>query len=277
MTVEELLCSQGFCHWNTLIVRRALYEEVGGLDERNGWEHDRDLYLRLIDRAAVVKYAPITVARHNVPDPTKEANLTTAHSDFERHLSQLRLLDRARSAVGMPPSARARPSAQGIYAEADCRSPCRCRPERRGGVLCSRSPWCRPYRQVGRLHRVTHAEAGARWGLPCRLLIRLEEIDELITSTAIAAHPEAFGEGLLIPLRMHARGSRSQRYFQDLNRYGIAVKTENTGIPSCRLTPTRQGPRYRPGIPRPSACPASMSNADRDWLSADPAPVRTRS
>lgn len=95
VTVEELLCSRGFCHLNTLIVRRELYEEVGGLDERNGWEHDRDLYLRLIDRAAVVKYAPITVARHNVPDPTKAANLTTAHSDFERHLSQLRLLDRA--------------------------------------------------------------------------------------------------------------------------------------------------------------------------------------
>ena len=34
VTVEELLCSQGFCHLNTLIVRRALYEEVGGLDKR---------------------------------------------------------------------------------------------------------------------------------------------------------------------------------------------------------------------------------------------------
>jgi hypothetical protein len=95
VTVKELLRSRGFCHLNTLIVRRALYEEIGGLDERNGWEYDRDLYLRLIDRAEVIKYAPVTVARHNVPDPAKGANLTTTHSEFERFLSQLRLLDRA--------------------------------------------------------------------------------------------------------------------------------------------------------------------------------------
>jgi glycosyltransferase involved in cell wall biosynthesis len=95
VTVEELLLSRGFCHLNTLIVRRALYEEIGGLDERNGWEHDRDLYLRLIDRAAVIKYAPVTTARHNVPDLAMAASLTTALSEFERHLSQLRLLDRA--------------------------------------------------------------------------------------------------------------------------------------------------------------------------------------
>ena len=95
VTTEELLRSQGFCHLNTLIVRRALYDEIGGLDENNRWEQDRDLYLRLIDRAAVMKYAPVTIARHNVPDPAKRANLTTAHSEFERRLSQLRLLDRA--------------------------------------------------------------------------------------------------------------------------------------------------------------------------------------
>ena len=33
VTVEELLPSQGFCHLNTLIVRRALYEEIGGMEE----------------------------------------------------------------------------------------------------------------------------------------------------------------------------------------------------------------------------------------------------
>jgi hypothetical protein len=95
VTVEELLRSQGFCHLNTLIVRRALYDEIGGLDERSGWEEDRDLYLRLIDNAAVIKYAPVTTAQHNVPDPTKAASMTTALAEFERRLSQLRLLDRA--------------------------------------------------------------------------------------------------------------------------------------------------------------------------------------
>ena len=95
VTVEELLRSRGFCHLNTLIVRRALYEEIGGLDESNVWEHDRDLYLRLIDRAAVMKYVPVTIARHNVPDPNRAVNVTTLFSEFERRLTQLRLLDRA--------------------------------------------------------------------------------------------------------------------------------------------------------------------------------------
>jgi glycosyltransferase involved in cell wall biosynthesis len=95
VTTEELLRSQGFCHLNTLIVRRALYHDIGGLDENNGWEHDRDLYLRLIDRASVMTYAPVTIARHNVPDPANRTSVTTTHSELERRLSQLRLLDRA--------------------------------------------------------------------------------------------------------------------------------------------------------------------------------------
>lgn len=95
VTVETLLRSDGFAHLNTLIVRRALFDALGGLDERNGWEHDRDLYFRLIDHAAVMKYAPFVIARHNVPDPAKAASVTTTHSAFERRLSQLRVLDRA--------------------------------------------------------------------------------------------------------------------------------------------------------------------------------------
>ena len=77
VTVHELLQSRGFCHLNTLIVRRALYEEIGGLEETFRWEEDRDLYLRLIDRAAVMKYVPISVGRHNIPDPANAASMTT--------------------------------------------------------------------------------------------------------------------------------------------------------------------------------------------------------
>ena len=93
VTVDALLRSSGFCHLNTLIVRLALYREIGGLDERLGWEEDRDLYLRLIDAAKVIKYVPMTVARHNVPEA--RTSVTTGYSEFERRLSQLRLLDRA--------------------------------------------------------------------------------------------------------------------------------------------------------------------------------------
>ena len=95
VTVNELLRSQGFCHLNTLIVRRALYEEIGGMEETIRWEEDRDLYLRLIDHAAVIKYTPITVARHNIPDPVRAASMTTTLSDLERRLFQLTVLDHA--------------------------------------------------------------------------------------------------------------------------------------------------------------------------------------
>ena len=94
VTVNELLQAHGFCHLNTLIVRRALYEEIGGMEETIRWEEDRDLYLRLIDRAATMKYSPMTVARHNVPDPSNAASMTAALSDHERRLFQLAVLDR---------------------------------------------------------------------------------------------------------------------------------------------------------------------------------------
>ncbi len=95
VTISDLLRCTGHCHLNTLIVRRDLFELIGGFDEANRWESDRDLYLRLIDRATLIKYAPFAIARHNIPDPAKGASITTALSDFERRLSQLRLLDRA--------------------------------------------------------------------------------------------------------------------------------------------------------------------------------------
>jgi glycosyltransferase involved in cell wall biosynthesis len=95
VTIEELLRSRSFCHLNTLIVRRALFEEIGGMEETIRWECDHDLYLRLIDRAAVVKYVPVTVARHNIPDPAKAASMTTTLSEIERRVFQLMVYRRA--------------------------------------------------------------------------------------------------------------------------------------------------------------------------------------
>lgn len=106
VTVAELLQSRGFCHLNTLIVRRALYEQIGGMDETIRWECDRDFYLRLIDRAAVMKYLSATVARHNVPDPAEAASMTTALSEVERRLFQARVFDRA-ALFGRHPAIRA--------------------------------------------------------------------------------------------------------------------------------------------------------------------------
>ena len=93
--VRDLIATQGFCHLNTLTVRRALYETVGGMDEAIRWESDRDLYLRLIDRAAEMRYLPDIVSRHNVPDPEIATSVTTRLSTIDRRLEQLRVLDKA--------------------------------------------------------------------------------------------------------------------------------------------------------------------------------------
>lgn len=96
VAVEDLVGLSGFCHLNTLIVRRALYEAVGGMDEAIRWECDRDLFLRLIDRAGgAMLHHPAVVSRHNIPDPAKASSMTTSLAVLERWLYQLRVLDKA--------------------------------------------------------------------------------------------------------------------------------------------------------------------------------------
>jgi len=95
VTVENLMALTGFCHLNTLIVRRRLFEAIGGMDEGVRWECDRDLFLRLIDRAEGMLHHARTVARHNIPDPAKGASMTTSLAALDRWLYQLRVLDKA--------------------------------------------------------------------------------------------------------------------------------------------------------------------------------------
>lgn len=99
VTVEDLLAISGFCHVNALIVRRGLFEAVGGMDEGIRWECDRDLFLRLVDRAdadgETLLHHPATIARHNVPDPAQGASMTTQLAMLDRWLQQLRVLDKA--------------------------------------------------------------------------------------------------------------------------------------------------------------------------------------
>ncbi|HEY0044115.1 MAG TPA: glycosyltransferase family 2 protein [Allosphingosinicella sp.] len=93
--VRDLTGTPGFCHVNCLIVRRGLFEAIGGMDEGIRWECDRDLFLRLIDKAGVMLHNPAPVARHNVPDPSKTANMTTAMPMLQKRLHQLRVVEKA--------------------------------------------------------------------------------------------------------------------------------------------------------------------------------------
>lgn len=95
VTTHELLGCSSHCHLNTTIVSRSFYREVGGLDEALRYEEDRDFYLRAIDRAEIIKFLPMVVSRHNVPDPLLMENLSTSQSELSKRLYQLRVFDKA--------------------------------------------------------------------------------------------------------------------------------------------------------------------------------------
>jgi glycosyltransferase involved in cell wall biosynthesis len=92
--IADLLGSGGFCHLNTLTVRRDFFLQVGGLDEGIRWENDRDLFLRLLDNAEVMIHHPACTARHHVPDPQVGSSITTGLGQIERRLWQLRVMDK---------------------------------------------------------------------------------------------------------------------------------------------------------------------------------------
>jgi hypothetical protein len=78
-----------------MVVRRALFDCVGGMDEVIRWEEDHDLFLRLVDRAKTMLLSPAFVSRHNIPDPARASSSTTALSEIGRRLHQLRVFDKA--------------------------------------------------------------------------------------------------------------------------------------------------------------------------------------
>lgn len=100
--VPALMACDGFCHVNCLVVRRALFQQVGGMDEGIRWECDRDLFLKLIEVAGMMLHHPAVVAYHRVPDPAKTSNMTTALGMLEKRLLQTIVLDRALLRTSQP-------------------------------------------------------------------------------------------------------------------------------------------------------------------------------
>lgn len=94
VTVDDLLKCSGFCHLNATIVRREFFEDIGGLDESQRYEDDRDFYLRAIDGAALIKYSPRVVSRHNIFS-SAGSSVAAGYSILEKRIFQLRVFDRA--------------------------------------------------------------------------------------------------------------------------------------------------------------------------------------
>lgn len=93
--LKHLMCLHGFPHLNNTIVRRSLYESIGGMDENIRYECEWDLYFRLVDRAAGMRYYPGFVSRHNVPDKSKSANASTVVGNLQKLLFRATVMDKA--------------------------------------------------------------------------------------------------------------------------------------------------------------------------------------
>jgi len=96
-TLQQLMQVPGFCQLNTLMVRRSLYLDIGGMDESIGWECDRDLNLRLWDVAGKICFRNHITAHHFIPDPDEKTSITTALTTIDRLLQQKRVLDKLAS------------------------------------------------------------------------------------------------------------------------------------------------------------------------------------
>lgn len=92
--VELLIQSGGFAHLNCSIVRKSLYDDIGGMDEDIRYECDRDIYIRVIDAADRILYNPMVISKHHIPDTTKSDNMSTLISFAEKSIYQLRVYDK---------------------------------------------------------------------------------------------------------------------------------------------------------------------------------------
>jgi glycosyltransferase involved in cell wall biosynthesis len=89
VTPKDLLSCGGFGHPNTTVVKRSLFEAVGGFDRYLRCQTDRDFYVRIIDKAQKIVYSPVITAQHSVPDPSNAANVSTKVSDEVKLLTRL--------------------------------------------------------------------------------------------------------------------------------------------------------------------------------------------
>ena len=96
-SVDELMraCNGKFAHLNTFVVRRSLYLSLSGMDEYIRYECEWDLYLRVIAAANAITYMPRVTARHNVPDPALQENVSTDMPFLQKLLFRSFVMDKA--------------------------------------------------------------------------------------------------------------------------------------------------------------------------------------
>ena len=73
-----------FCHMNTIVAKKSLILDVGGLDNNICYAEDYDFYLRLVDRAKYILFSKLYTSHHNVPERTSTTNLSKQVTDLEK-------------------------------------------------------------------------------------------------------------------------------------------------------------------------------------------------
>lgn len=93
VSVSDLISNGSFCHLNTTIISRDLFNRISGMDERLRWEVDHDFYLRSIDAADGIMFAPYIIARHQIP--VMRPSISVALSTLQKLTDRLHLLEKA--------------------------------------------------------------------------------------------------------------------------------------------------------------------------------------
>ena len=102
VAVGDLISAGGFSHLNTTIVRREFFDQLSGIDEYIRYEEDLDFYLRSIDAAGAILFHPGIVARHHVPDSSRQDNASTLVGKLQKMNTRLYLLNKNRLAARDP-------------------------------------------------------------------------------------------------------------------------------------------------------------------------------
>jgi glycosyltransferase involved in cell wall biosynthesis len=84
LTLEELVRGGGFAQLNILAVRKATAIAIGGFWTRISYEEDRDFFWRAAGAARAIFFNPDIIAQHNIPDPTRQDNLSRSFTRDER-------------------------------------------------------------------------------------------------------------------------------------------------------------------------------------------------
>lgn len=97
-----MLSSSGFAHLNCSVIRRELYDSIGGMDESIRYENDRDVYIRCLNAGKVILFSTRVMSLHNIPDKNQKSNMSTTASDMEKKLYQIRVYDKGISLATKP-------------------------------------------------------------------------------------------------------------------------------------------------------------------------------